>query len=124
MTELDPSLNKQIQKLHRITVYMRWLTVMLCWLTLGLFGLWGLRHEISLWFDYFTWSAVRYAIYFNFLPSLCLAFCLGITLSVLVWQSRNIIWGLPTEEKYLLQKKVKRILAAGSSHPLWKFIVE
>ena len=124
MTELDPNLKKQVQKLHRITVYMRWLTVILCWLTLGLFGFWGLREEIGLWFDYFTWSAVRYAIYFNFLPSLCLAFCIGITLSVLIWQSRNIIWGLPIQEKYLLQQRVKRILAAGSSHPLWRFIVE
>lgn len=124
MTELDPNLNRQIKKLHRITVYMRWLTVVLCWLTLGTFGLWSLRNEISLWFDYFTWSAVRYAIHFNPLPSLCLAFCIGITLSVLVWQSRNIIWGLPAQEKYRLQQKVKLILAAGSSHPLWKFIAD
>ena len=124
MTELDPNLNRQIKKLHQITVYMRWLTVVLCWLTLGIFGIWGLRNEISLWFDYFTWSAVRYAIHFNPLPSFCLAFCIGITVSVLVWQSRNIIWGLPDKEKYLLQQKVKRILATGSSHPLWKFIVE
>lgn len=124
MTELDPSLDRQVKKLYQINIYMRWLTISFCWLTLGLFGLWGLRHEISLWFKYFTWSAVRYAIHFNPLPSLCLAFCIGITVSVLVWQSRNIIWGLPVPEKYRLQQKVKRIIAAGSSHPLWKFIHE
>ena len=124
MTELDPNLDRQIQKLHQLTVYMRWLTVIFSWLTLGLFGLWGLRDEIKLWFDYFTWSAVSYGLSYNHLPSFCLAFCIGITLSVLVWQSRNILWGLPDQEKYRLKQKVKRIIAAGSSHPLWKFIVE
>ena len=124
MTELDPKLNRQIEKLHQLTVYARWLLVLFCWSTIGVFGLFGLRTEINLWFDYFTWSAVRYGISYNLLPSLCLAFCIGLTLSVLVWQSRNIIWGLPAQERYRLQQQVKRILAAGSSHPLWKFIVE
>ena len=122
MTELEPNLDKQIKKLYQLTIYGRWLLVVFSWLTLGIFGLWGLRKEIELWFDYFTWSAVRYAIHFNPLPSLCLAFCIGMTLSVLVWQSRNIIWGLPAPEKYRLEQRVKRILAAGSSHPLWKWI--
>ena len=124
MTELEPNLNKQIKKLYQLTIYLRWLIVLLCWLTLGIFGLWGLRNEIQLWFDYFTWSAVRYAIHFNPVPSLCLAFCVGMTISALVWQSRNIIWGLPPQEKYRLEQRVKRILSIGSSHPLWRFIAK
>lgn len=122
MTELDSDLNRQIKKLHRLTVYIRWLTVLLSWLTLGIFGIYSLRQPISLWFDYFTFSAVRYTIHFNPLPSLCLAFCIGMSVSVLVWQSRNIIWGLSAQEKYRLEQKVKQIIAKGSSHPLWRFI--
>ena len=124
MAELEPKLNRQVEKLHQLTVYARWLLVLFCWSTIGIFGLLSLRTEINLWFEYFTWSAVRYGISYNLLPSLCVAFCIGLTLSVLVWQSRNILWGLPAQERYRLQQQVKRIMAAGSSHPLWKFIVE
>lgn len=123
MTELKPNLNKQIKKLHRLTVCTRWLTVVLCWLTLGIFGIKSLLPAIHLWFDYFTWSAVRYTIHFNPLPSICLTFCVGMTVSVLVWQSRNILWGLSPQEKYRLEQKVQKIIAQGSSHPLWRFIV-
>lgn len=123
MTKLDPNLNRKIKKLHRLTVCFRWFTVILCWLTLGIFGIRSLLPQIRLWLDYFTWSAVRYTIHFNPLPSLCLAFCIGMTISVLVWQSRNIIWGLSPQEKYRLEQKVHKIIAKGSSHPLWRFIV-
>ena len=122
MTDLKPNLDKQVKKLYQLTIYGKWLLVLCSWLTLGIFGLWGLRHEIDLWLDYFTWSAVRYGIHFNPIPSLCVAFCIGMTVSVLVWQSRNIIWGLPAPERYRLEQRVKRILADGSSHPLRKWI--
>lgn len=123
MIEIDPKLDRQIKKLHRLTVCFRWFTVVLCWLTLGIFGIRSLLPQINLWLDYFTWSAVRYTIHFNPLPSLSLAFCIGMTISVLVWQSRNIIWGLSPQEKYRLEQKVHKIIAKGSSHPLWRFIV-
>jgi hypothetical protein len=113
---------KQVQRLHRITVYTRWLVVILCWLTFGVYGIWGLRQEIALWLDYFTWAAVRYGIAYNPLPSLALAFCIGMSASVLVWQSRNIIWGLPVKERYRLEQQVKKIMAKGPNHPLWKWI--
>lgn len=122
MTELDPNLRKQVKKLHQLTVYARWLSVLFCWLTLGTFGLWGLRAEIQRLFDYFTWAALRYSLSFNLGPSLCLSLCIGLTASVLVWQSRNIIWGLPLKERYRLQQQVKKILASGTSHPLSKWI--
>ncbi len=122
MTPSHPQYQRQVEKLHRITVYGRWLVVILCWLTFGAYGIWGLRQEIALWLDYFTWTAVRYGIAYNPLPSLCLAFCIGMSTSVLVWQSRNIIWGLPIRERYRLEQQVKRIMAKGPNHPLWKWI--
>lgn len=122
MTRSHLPYQRQVQRLHRITVYTRWLVVILCWLTFGVYGIWGLRQEIALWLDYFTWTAVRYGIAYNPLPSLCLAFCIGMSASVLVWQSRNIIWGLPARERYRLEQQVKRIVAKGPNHPLWKWI--
>ncbi|MBE9167486.1 hypothetical protein IQ238_08120 [Pleurocapsales cyanobacterium LEGE 06147] len=122
MIRSHPHYPRQVEKLHRITIYSRWLLVGLSWLTFGAYGIWGLRQEIALWLDYFTWTAVRYGIAYNPLPSLCLAFCIGMSASVLVWQSRNIIWGLPARERYRLEQQVKRIMAKGPNHPLWKWI--
>ena len=113
---------RKVVKLHRLTVYARWLCVAVSWLTLGSYALWHLRAEITLWFDYFTWAAVYYGFHFNPIPTICLAFCVGITVSVLIWQSRNIIWGLPAHEQRQLERTVKKIQAKGKKHPLWKWI--
>ena len=113
---------QKVAKLHQLTVYARWLFVVVSWLTLGSYALWHLRTEIALWFDYFTWAAVYYGFHFNPIPTICLAFCVGITVSVLIWQSRNIIWGLPADEQRQLERKVKKIQAQGKKHPLWKWI--
>ncbi len=122
MQSSDPNFQKKVNKLYQITVYFRWVTVLFCWLTFGAYGIWGLRSEISLWLEYFTWAAVRYGLAFNIIPTICLAFSVGMTISVLVWQSRNIIWGLPTQEKHDLEKKVQRILAQGKRHFLYKWL--
>ena len=122
MIESKSDFQQKVARLHRLTVYGRWLFILVSWLTLGVYALWNLKEEIALWFDYFTWAAVYYGFHFNFFPTLCLAFCVGSTVSVLVWQSRNIIWGLPTHEQRRLEKQVKKILKQGSKHPLWKWI--
>lgn len=113
---------QKVARLHKLTLYSRWLFVLVSWLTLGSYALWNLREEIALCFDYFTWAAVYYGFHFNFVPTLCLAFCVGMTISVLIWQSRNIIWGLPANEQRQLAKKVEKIQAQGKKHPLWKWI--
>ena len=122
MSKFDSDFEKKVQRLYQLTLYTRWLFVLISWLTVGVYGIWGLRAEIALWFDYFTWSAVYYGFHFNLIPTLCLAFCVGVTVSVLVWQSRNIIWGLPEREKRQLEKQVSNIIASDGKHPLWKWI--
>lgn len=122
MTNLDPNLEKQVQRLHQLTIYGRWLFVVGCWMTIGSFGIWGLREDISLWREHFTWAAVRYAIVFNHIPAFCVAFCIGITTAVLVWQSQNTFRGLSVEERQRLEKQVRKINAIGSRHPLWKWL--
>ena len=112
----------QVTKLYQLTVYARWLFILICWLTLGVYGIWGLRAEIALWLDYFTWAAVYYGLQFNFIPTLCLIVCVAVTISVLVWQSRNLLWGLPLPEQRRLEKQVRKIMAMGKKHPLWQWI--
>ena len=122
MNQSNLDFQRKVARYYQLTIYLRWIVVVLLWLTIGVYGVWGIRDEIKLWFDYFTWSAVHYGLAFNLIPTICLAICIGMTLSVLLWQSRHIIWGLSDKEKYYLEKKVEKILATGSSHPLWKWI--
>jgi hypothetical protein len=72
--------------------------------------------------QYFTWVALRYALISHPLSTLGLSFCVAVTTSVLIWQSRNILLGLPLAEKQRLEKQVLHIRQQGSTHPLWKWI--
>lgn len=120
----DPKFQQQVQKLHQITVYSRWLFVGLLWLAIAPVSLWSLRSEIALLKQYFTWTAVRFALYYHPLPTFGLALCIGMTISVLVWQSRNILLGLPTNEQQRLEQQVSKIRQQGSTHPLWKWVCQ
>ncbi|MEG4319121.1 MULTISPECIES: hypothetical protein [unclassified Microcoleus] len=116
----DPNLQIEVQRLHKLTVYGRWLTVILAWISVGSLSIWGLRREIALWLEHFTWAAVRYGLYFHRWPTLGLVLCLGMTL-VVIGQSRNVR-GLQEREKQGLEQQVRRIRQQGPSHPLWKWV--
>lgn len=122
--ELDPTFQQQVQKLHLLTVYTRWLIVVLLWASIGSLSLWGLRSEIALWRQYFTWVALRYGLYYNPLPTFGLALCIAMTTAVVVWQSRNILLGIPHQEQRRLEQQVHQIRQQGSSHPLWKWVCQ
>jgi hypothetical protein len=123
MTDSDPKLQQQVQRLYQLQVYGRWLFVGVCWLSLAPFGVWGLRQEIGLWQEYFTWTAVRYGLAYHFLPAFCLFFCLGVTAAVLVWQSKHWLWGISPREKWRLEQQIRKIQTSGSRHPLWKWVI-
>lgn len=118
----DPNFQIEVQRLHKLTVYGRWLTVILLWISIGSLSIWGLRDEINLWIENLTWAAVRYGLYFHRWPTLGLGLCLGMTLAVLTWQGRNLLRGLPLREKQRLEQQVRHIREQGPSHPLWKWI--
>lgn len=122
MSRSPVNFQHQVARLYQLSIYGRWLVVIFSWLTLGIYALWSLRAEIAICWDYFTWAAVYYGLHFNFIPTLCLAFCIGTTVSVLVWQSRNAIWGLAPAEQRKLARQVTKIQAKGKKHPLWKWI--
>ncbi len=117
-----PDLRLQAWRLHRITVCLRWLWVGFLWMTIAPVSLWRLRYEFGLWREYFTWSAVRYGLFYHPLATLGLAFCVGMLLSVLVWQSRNILFDLPRTEQRRLEKQVRKIQHQGPGHPLWRWL--
>lgn len=124
MTKFDREIKKQVRKLYKVTVYFLWLFVLLSWIVFGSFGIWGLRREIELWQEHFTWAAVRYGIAYNRLPSISLAFCIGITVAVLMLQSRHILWGMSVGEKRRLERQVRNIRRSGPKHPLWRWVCD
>jgi hypothetical protein len=121
---LDPVFSQQVQKLYQLSVRTQWLFVGLFWLTVAPISLWTLRSEFALWADYLTWTAVRYTIAYNRPQAIALSFCIGMTIAVLVRQSRTILYGLPAEEQQRLKDQVLRIRRQGQSHPLWKRICQ
>jgi hypothetical protein len=118
----DSTFQQQVDRLHHLTVYGRWLFVGGLWLTLGSFSIWGLRYPIALIHEYFTWAAVYYGLHFHPIPAIGLSTCIAFTTAVLVWQSRNILLGLPKRDRARLERQVMRIRQQGSSHPLWKYV--
>jgi hypothetical protein len=122
MASTDPAFAQQVQRLHQLAIYGRWLFVCCLWLTIAPFSLWELREDILLWRQHFTWVAVQYALFYHPLSTLGLASCIGMTAAVLIWQSRNILFGIPKGEIKRLEQKVCQIRQQGQSHPLWKWI--
>jgi hypothetical protein len=120
----DPAFAQQVERLHQLTVYGRWLFVGCLWLTIAPICLWNLQAEIALLQQYFTWVAVRYGLLSHPLATFGLAFCIGMTTATLIWQSRNILIGLPKQEKQRLEKQVCRIRQQGPTHPLWKWVCQ
>jgi hypothetical protein len=122
--ELDPIFKNQIDNLYRLNVYTRWMVIGLLWLTVGAYSLWELRYPISLLQEDFTWAAVKYGLIFQPVPAFGLFLCIGMMMGTLVWQSRNLIWGLPKKERQQLMQQVCQIRKQGSSHPLWKLVIK
>lgn len=118
----DLAFQQEFERLYSLTVYARWLTVAALWLTIGALSLWGLRYPISLMLEHFTWAAVRYGLIFHRWAAIGFSICVGITVAVLVWQSRNILFGLPELDRQRLKQQLCRIRQQGPSHPLWKFV--
>jgi hypothetical protein len=118
----DPQTQRQLWRLHRLFMWGRWLVVIVLWIVIAPISLWLVRDELALMADYFTWVSLRYAIAYNRIPFMGLGFCIGMTLAVLVWQSRNIIWGVSDHDIHQLEKSLKAIHQRGPSHPLWRLV--
>lgn len=121
-SEIDPAQEAQLMRLHQLTVYGRWFVVGLFWLLLAPPSLWVFGPEFRLWQDYFTWTAVRFAIAYHPIAAIALSLCIGLTIAVLIWQSRILLFGLSDEQRQYLQQQLFRIKQQGESHPLWRWV--
>ncbi len=84
-----------------------WLTLGL-WLTVGHASLWSLRRTFEQLSVYFTWAAVRYGLAFNRPAAMGLGLCLGMTVALLMRESRYVLWGLSRRDHAKLSKALTR----------------
>ncbi len=102
--------------------YGRWIIVLTLWLTVGLISLWQFRYRIQLLIDSFTWVALRYGLAYHQGAAFGLSLCFGMTIAVLGWQSRTLLFGLSKPEQLRLQQQAVRIRQQGPTHPLWRWV--
>ncbi|WOD40785.1 hypothetical protein [Nodosilinea sp. E11] len=112
--------SSRLERLRVIILRRWWVISGLLWLTVGSLSLWSLRPDIALLRQYFTWSAVRLGLAYNRLAALGLGLCVGLTVALLIAESRYILFGLTKAEQQRLERLDHRIEAQGPSHPLWQ----
>ncbi|GAB4464261.1 MAG: hypothetical protein OHK0037_18060 [Elainellaceae cyanobacterium] len=120
----DPSLEAEVERLHRLWIHTRWRGLGLLWLLVMPLAAWHLRDEIALWKQYFTWTAVRFGLIYHPLAAAGLIFCLSLTVSTLIWQSYTLLFGIPKSHRQRLSQQVSKIRQRGPSHPLWDWVCE
>jgi hypothetical protein len=115
----DPS-EHSLERLRRLVLRRWWWRTLILWITVGSFSLWALRHEFVTLSQYFTWTALRYGLAYNRLAAIGLGLCVGLTVALLVGESRYILFGLSDAEITRLQKLRHQINQQGKAHPFWK----
>ncbi|MEM8543184.1 MAG: hypothetical protein AAGF66_04205 [Cyanobacteria bacterium P01_H01_bin.119] len=119
---VDGPSETQLKRLQHLTMTAWWLLCLGLWLSVGALSLWVLRHEVAQARAYFTWAQVRYGLAHNRLPSLGLGLCVGLTVGILVSQSRHILFGWSQQEQKRLRSRLVQIRQQGPSHPLWRLV--
>jgi hypothetical protein len=119
---LDPDFAADLERLAVLTVRLRWAVVVGLWLTIGAASLWGIRSQLWLMSQYFTWAALHYAFRFNRWNALGIMICTVMTLSVLLGQSRDILFGRSGSEQERLHQQLLRIKQQGETHPMWRWL--
>ncbi|MFM7470512.1 MAG: hypothetical protein ACKO5P_03270 [Nodosilinea sp.] len=112
----------RLERLRLILMRRWWLATALLWLILGSLSLISLRREIGQLHQYFTWTALRYALAYNRLAALGLGLCIGLSLALLLAESRYILFGLSRGERRRLQQSLERVRQRGPGHPLWRHL--
>jgi len=120
---MTPRQEQQLNHLRRAVMTLWWMGVGVLWLTVGLLSLWGLGHEIERLTQHFTWVALRYGLAYNRLPAIGLGLCVGITLALLITESRYILFGLSHAERQRLQALLAKMKRQKGRHPLWWLIM-
>lgn len=94
--------------LRRAWMRRWWLLNLGLWLTVGVASTWALRDTWLQLADYFTWAALRYGLAFNRLAAIGLGLCLGLTVALLIKETRFLFFGLTRQERNDLLKALRR----------------
>ena len=94
--------------IRRVWMQRWWLVTLGLWITVGFFSLWSLRRTLRLASEYFTWAAIRYGLAFNRPAAVGLGLCIGLTVALLVKETRFILFGLTRKERQDLQRALQR----------------
>ena len=113
----------QLDRLRRLIIRRWWLATAGLWLTLCPLSLWSFRADIALLQQHFTWTSLRYALIYNRPAALGLALCIGLTVALLVGESRYLLFGFSPGERRRLEKQLFRIQQQGERHPLWRQVM-
>jgi hypothetical protein len=122
MPIVDSDLAKPVQRLFLLHLYRRWLLTAIAWLLLAPWAIGRLGEDLQLMIEYFTWASIRYSLMFNLIPAYGLFFCVGFTVSSLIWHGLYLLKGISPKEQFRLASQVKKIQAAGPKHLLWKWV--
>lgn len=85
-----------------------WIVVFALWMTVGAASLWSLRRTWHQLAEYFTWAAIRYGLAFNRLAAMGLGICLGLTVVLLIKETRFLFFGLTQKEQQQLLKELRK----------------
>ncbi len=113
---------QEIEALRQAMMRTWWWVCFGLWLSVGLLSLWWVRSDLQELRQYFTWTAVRFMLIYNRLAAMGLGLCFGLTLALLLSESRQILWGISEGEYARLLSNLEKIHAQGPSHPQWKII--
>ncbi|MEL6489420.1 MAG: hypothetical protein AAFV85_16610 [Cyanobacteria bacterium J06634_6] len=113
---------QEIEALRQAMMRTWWWVCLGLWLTVGLLSLWWVREELLIIRQYFTWTAVRFMLIYHRPAAVGLGLCVGLTMALLLSESRQIIWGISEGERDRLLINLQKIHAQGPSHPQWKII--
>jgi hypothetical protein len=119
---IAPELAAMADRLHRLHLQIRWATAVLLWLIAMPIGLWLLRSQLLLLGDYFTWAGLRYGLRFNLIASVLTLLPIAWTLSLLIWQCRNALFGMAEVDRRRLLHHASQVIQQGDRHPLWRWL--
>jgi hypothetical protein len=114
------SSNYLLERLRGLVMRRWWWRTLGLWLTVGTVSLWALRQEFLSLLQHFTWTALRYGLAYHRLAAIGLGLCVGLTVALLIGESRHILFGLSDSERQRLQRLHHQIEQQGQRHPLWQ----
>lgn len=107
-SDISPNEAEQMLIIRQTWMGRWWFIVLGLWLTVGVASLWSLRRTFYQITQYFTWTAIRYGLAFNRLAAIGLGVCIGLTVALLVKETRFQFFGLTPKERQDLRKALER----------------